>query len=84
MPVKVADVNIIHIIQAALLSMHMGFDKTGINNIVDKRIIDLIRSSMRFKISLHIDKITDCDNSAAGILPTASAGSWSLPSARGR
>ena len=35
-------------------------------NIVDKRIIDLIRSSMRFKISLHIDKITDCDNSAAG------------------
>ena len=21
---------------------------------------------MRFKISLHIDKITDCDNSAAG------------------
>lgn len=66
MPVKVADVNIIHIIQAALLSVHMGFDKTGINNIVDKRIIDLIRSSMRFKISLHIDKITDCDNSAAG------------------
>jgi hypothetical protein len=64
MAVKITNVSIIHIIQPALLGVHMRLNKARINNIVDKSIVDLVCHSAGLKKRLHIGKITNSDDRA--------------------